>query len=303
MGALDGRVAIITGAGRGVGREHALLFAAEGAKVVVNDLGGGTDGSGSDATPAEQVVEEIRASGGEAVANGDDVADAEGADRLIRTAVETFGGLHVLVNNAGILRDRMLANMSDEEWDSIVRVHLRGHFMPTRAAARYWREQAKAGHPVDASIINTTSTSGLFGNVGQSNYGAAKSGLASFTMIIQEELERYGVRANAIAPAARTRLTGTIPTGDDGGSAINASTEDAFDPNDPANIAPFVAYLATKDCPIKGRVFFVHGGSVHLFQPWAIVEAIEKPTRWTVAELEKEAAHFAEVPFDLRRPY
>ncbi len=299
MGALDGRVAIITGAGRGVGREHALLFAAEGAKVVVNDLGGGTDGSGSDATPAEQVVEEIRAAGGEAVANGDDVADAEGADRLVRTAVETFGGLHVLVNNAGILRDRMLANMSDEEWDSIVRVHLRGHFMPTRAAARYWREQAKAGHPVDASIINTTSTSGLFGNVGQSNYGAAKSGLASFTMIIQEELERYGVRANAIAPAARTRLTGTIPTGSD----INASTEDAFDPNDPANIAPFVAYLATKDCPIKGRVFFVHGGSVHLFQPWAIVEAIEKPTRWTVAELEKEAAHFAEVPFDLRRPY
>ena len=303
MGALDGRVAIITGAGRGVGREHALLFAAEGAKVVVNDLGGGTDGSGSDATPAEQVVEEIRAAGGEAVANGDDVADAEGANRLVQAAVETFGGLHVLVNNAGILRDRMLANMSDEEWDSIVRVHLRGHFMPTRAAARYWREQAKAGHPVDASIINTTSTSGLFGNVGQSNYGAAKSGLASFTMIIQEELDRYGVRANAIAPAARTRLTGTIPAGDDGGSTINASTEAAFDPNDPANIAPFVAYLATKDCPIKGRVFFVHGGSVHLFQPWAIVEAIEKPTRWTVAELEKEAAHLAEVPFDLRRPY
>ena len=303
MGALDGRVAIITGAGRGVGREHALLFAAEGAKVVVNDLGGGTDGAGSDATPAEQVVEEIRAAGGEAVANGDDVADAEGASRLVATAVEAFGGLHVLVNNAGILRDRMLANMSDEEWDSIVRVHLRGHFMPTRAAARYWREQAKAGRPVDASIINTTSTSGLFGNVGQSNYGAAKSGLASFTMIIQDELERYGVRANAIAPAARTRLTGTIPAGDGGGSAINASSDVGFDPNDPANIAPFVAYLATKDCPIKGRVFFVHGGGVHLFQPWAIVDAIEKPTRWTVAELEKEAAHFAEVPFDLRRPY
>jgi len=302
MGALDGRVAIITGAGRGVGREHALLFASEGAKVVVNDLGGSTDGSGSDATPAEQVVEEIRAAGGEAVANGDDVADGEGARRLVQAAVDAFGDLHVLVNNAGILRDRMLANMSDEEWDSVVRVHLRGHFLPTRAAAQHWREKSKAGRPVDASVINTTSTSGLFGNVGQSNYGAAKSGIATFSMIAQEELGRYGVRVNAIAPAARTRLTGTIPTGDDGG-AINETAEAGFDPNDPGNIAPFVAYLATKDCPIAGRVFFVHGGSVHLFQPWAIIDSIEKDERWTVADLEKQAAHFATVPFDLRRPY
>ena len=302
MGALEGRVAVITGAGRGVGREHALLFAAEGAKVVVNDLGGGTDGAGSDTTPAQQVVEEIRAAGGEAVANGDDVADADGAQRLIQAAIDTFGDLHVLVNNAGILRDRMLVNLSDEEWDSVVRVHMRGHFMPTRAAARYWREKSKSGASVDASIINTTSTSGLFGNVGQSNYGAAKSGLASFTMIIQDELERYGVRVNAIAPAARTRLTGTIPAGESDGS-INETAEAGFDPNDPANIAPFVAYLATKDCPIKGRVFFVHGGSVHLFQPWAIIDSIRKPERWTVAELEKEAAHFATATFDLGRPY
>ncbi|MER5628414.1 SDR family oxidoreductase [Streptosporangium sp. NPDC002544] len=302
MGALDGRVAVITGAGRGVGREHALLFAKEGAKVVVNDLGGGTDGSGSDTTPAQEVVNEIRAAGGEAVANGDDVADAEGAERLIRTAVDTFGDLHVLVNNAGILRDRMLVNMSDEEWDSVIRVHMRGHFMPTRAAARYWREKSKSGATVDASVINTASTSGLFGNVGQTNYGAAKSGLASFTMILQWELERYGVRANAIAPAARTRLTGTIPGREDRESLTGTSSQE-FDKDDPANIAPFVAYLATKDCPIKGRVFFVHGGAVHLFQPWAIVDTIDKKDRWTVAELEKQAAHFADVEFDLRRPY
>jgi NAD(P)-dependent dehydrogenase (short-subunit alcohol dehydrogenase family) len=302
MGALDGRVAVITGAGRGVGREHALLFAAEGAKVVVNDLGGGTDGTGSDATPAQQVVDEIRAAGGDAVANGEDVADTQGAQRLVQAALDAFGDLHVLVNNAGILRDRMLVNMSDEEWDSVVRVHLRGHFAPTRAAARYWREKSKSGAAVDAAIINTTSTSGLFGNVGQSNYGAAKSGLASFTTIVQDELERYGVRVNAIAPAARTRLTGTIPAGESDGS-INETAEVGFDPNDPANIAPFVAYLATKDCPIRGRVFFVHGGSVHLFQPWAIVDSIGRSQRWTVAELEKEAAHFATVAFDLRRPY
>src|SRR3954453_20319768 len=277
MGALEGRVAIITGAGRGVGREHALLFAAEGAKVVVNDLGGSTDGSGSDGTPAEQVVAEIRAAGGEAVANGDDVADAEGARRLGQAAVDAFGDLHVLVNNAGILRDRMLVNLSDEEWDSVVRVHLRGHFLPTRAAARYWREKSKSGGPVDASVINTTSTSGLFGNVGQSNYGAAKSGIATFSMIAQEELGRYGIRVNAVAPAARTRLTGTIPTAEDGGSAINETAEAGFDANDPANIAPFVAYLATKDCPIKGRVFFVYGGSVPPLQPWALVDKIAQP--------------------------
>jgi len=194
MGALDGRIAVITGAGRGIGREHALLFAREGAKVVVNDLGGSADGVGADAGPAQRVVDEIRALGGEAVAKTDDCADWEGGQRLIRTAIDTFGGLDVLVNNAGILRDRMLTNMSEEEWDSVIHVHLKGHFVPLRHAAAYWRERSKAGEPVDASVINTSSTSGLFGTAGQTNYGAAKTGIATLTIISQMELERYGVR-------------------------------------------------------------------------------------------------------------
>jgi NAD(P)-dependent dehydrogenase (short-subunit alcohol dehydrogenase family) len=192
MGALDGRVAIITGAGRGIGREHALLFAAEGARVVVNDFGGALDGSTTTASPAEEVVAEIKAMGGEAVANHDNVADWEGGARLIQSAVDSFGDLHVLVNNAGILRDRVLVNLSEDDWDSVINVHLKGHFVPTRHAATYWREQAKAGQTVKASIISTSSTSGLLGNVGQTNYGAAKAGIAAFTVIIAEELGRYG---------------------------------------------------------------------------------------------------------------
>jgi NAD(P)-dependent dehydrogenase (short-subunit alcohol dehydrogenase family) len=296
MGALDGRVAVITGAGRGIGREHALLFASEGAQVVVNDLGGAADGSGADATPAQQVVDEITAAGGEAVANGDDVTTAEGGQNLVQTALDTFGELHVLVNNAGILRDRMLVNMSDEEWDAVVRVHLRGHFMPLRAAARYWREAHKAGKALYPSVVNTSSTSGLFGNVGQTNYGAAKSGIATLTHIAELELNRYGVRLNAICPAARTRLT-------EGLSAEPELAEGEFDQNDPGNISPFVAYLATQDCPITGRSFFVRGGSVHLFQPWAIVDKIETDHRWTLDELAKEAPRLAEVSFSLNVPY
>src|ERR1700691_6718621 len=211
MGALEGKVAIITGAGRGIGREHALLFAGEGAKVVVNDLGGAVDGSGDDRSPAEQVVDEIVAMGAEAVANDDDIADWEGGRRLVEAAVEAFGDLHVLVNNAGILRDRMLVNMSEEDWDSVIHVHLKGHFLPTRYAAGYWREQVKEGHEVNASVINTSSTSGLLGNPGQTNYGAAKAGVAAFTVIAAQELSRYGVRVNAIAPAARTRMTEATP--------------------------------------------------------------------------------------------
>lgn len=297
MTALDGRVAIITGAGRGIGREHALLFASEGAKVVVNDLGGSSDGSGADATPAEQVVEEIRAAGGEAIVNGEDVTDAAGAERLVQAALDAFGELHVLVNNAGILRDRTLVNMSDEEWDDVIRVHLRGHFMPFRAAAKYWRDQSKAGNSVKASVINTASTSGLFGQPGQTNYGAAKSGIATMSIIAQMELERFGVRVNAICPAARTRLTEGL------GAAEVLAGSGGFDPMDPGNISPFVAYLATEDCPIAGRAFFVYGGEVHLFQPWAIVDKIAVDHRWTIDELKEQGPRLAAHEFALNKPY
>jgi NAD(P)-dependent dehydrogenase (short-subunit alcohol dehydrogenase family) len=300
MGALEGRVAVITGAGRGLGREHALLFAAEGARLVINDLGGGPDGSGSDAGPAQQVVEEIRAAGGEAVANSDDVTIAEGAQRLIQQAIDEFGALHVLVNNAGILRDRTIINMTDGEWDDVVRVHLRGHFMPTRAAARYWREQSKAANTLQPSLISTTSTSGLYNNPGQSNYGSAKTGIATLTIIAQRELGRYGVKANAIAPAARTRLTLATPGISE---SIMGPPAEGFDAMDPANVSPFVAYLATADCPIKGRIFYVAGGGIHLFQPFAIIDGITKEGRWTVQELATEAARLADVPFDLHQPY
>jgi NAD(P)-dependent dehydrogenase (short-subunit alcohol dehydrogenase family) len=297
MGAMDGRIALITGAGRGIGREHALLFAREGAKVVVNDFGGAEDGSGSDAGPAHEVVEEIRAMGGEAIANTDDVADFEAAERMIRMAVDTFGDLNVLVNNAGILRDRMLVNMTEAEWDDIIRVHLKGHFAPLHFAAAYWRDQSKAGRDVNAAVVNTSSTSGLFNNPGQSNYGAAKTGLTSLTIIAQKELERYGVRVNAIAPAAFTRLIATIP-----GRETPEEVEE-WSPRDPANIAPFVAYLCTADCPIKGRVFLVRGGDVYLFQPFAIIDEIHKKGLWSIEELQEEAAHFATVPFALHNPF
>jgi NAD(P)-dependent dehydrogenase (short-subunit alcohol dehydrogenase family) len=288
MGALDGRVAIITGAGRGLGREHALLFASEGAKVVVNDLGGDIDGSGDDRAPAQQVVDEIKAMGGEAVANVDNVADWEGAQRLIQTAVDTFGTLHVLVNNAGILRDRVIVNMTEQEWDSVIHVHLKGHFCPTRFAAAYWREQSKAGTPVKAALIHTSSTSGLLGNPGQANYGAAKSGIATFSQICAMELSRYGVRSNAIAPAARTRLTEQTP----GLSEVVKvpENESTFDAWDPANVSPFVAYLATEDCTLSGEAYLVQGGVVQRFAPWTLSEKIDKGDRWTVAELAGVAA-------------
>lgn len=288
MGELDGRVVVVTGAGRGVGREHALLMAAEGARVVVNDLGSGSDGTGADTGPAQQVVEEIRAAGGEAIADTGDVTDMDDAERLIRTAVDSFGDLHVLVNNAGILRDRSIANMSAEEWDSVVRVHLRGHFAPTHFASAHWRDRAKAGETADRALVNTSSTSGLLGNFGQANYGAAKAGIAALTVIAQLELARYGVRCNAIAPAARTRLTG--------GEMTEASSA-AFDEGDPANVAPFVAYLATEGCPLAGKVFFVHGGRVQLMQPWTLATEIRSDRRWTIAELRDAAAPFAEVSF------
>jgi NAD(P)-dependent dehydrogenase (short-subunit alcohol dehydrogenase family) len=286
MGALDGRVAIITGAGRGLGREHALLFAAEGAKVVVNDLGGDIDGTGEDRAPAQLVVDEIKEMGGEAVANVDSVSSWEGAQRLVNQAIETFGELHVLVNNAGILRDRVLVNMTEQEWDAVIEVHLKGHFCPTRFAANYWREQTKAGKEVKAAVVNTSSTSGLLGNPGQSNYGAAKAGIAAFSNIVAQELGRYGVRSNTIAPAARTRLTEQTPGLEE---AVKAPEDPgAFDTWAPGNVSPLVAYLATEQCPFTGATFFVQGSVVRFFQPWTMTETIDKGDRWTVAELEKE---------------
>ena len=296
MNTLKGRVAVITGAGRGIGREHALLFAAEGAKVVVNDLGGNPDGTGADASPAQQVVDEIVAAGGEAVANHDDVTDWDGAKRMIDTAVEAFGDLHVLINNAGILRDRMLVNMTEDEWDAVVKVHLKGHFAPLRHAAGYWRDQHKAGNEAPRAVVNTSSTSGLFGNVGQTNYGAAKMGIGALTIIAAQELSRYRVRVNAIAPAALTRLTAGL-------SAATAEEGAGGGAMDPANISPFVAYLSTEMCPINGRVFFVVGGQVHLFQPWALIDKVETEGRWTVEDLELQAGRLAEVPFALGNPF
>lgn len=287
MGNLDGRVAIITGAGRGIGREHALYLASQGAKVVVNDLGGDMHGEGGDRAPAAQVADEIEVMGGDAVANIESVTDFEGAKRLVDQAVEAFGDLHILVNNAGILRDRVLVNMTEAEWDAVIAVHLKGHFCPTRHAAAYWREQTKEGKEVKASVINTSSTSGLLGNAGQTNYGAAKAGIAAFSTISAMELGRYGVRSNAITPMARTRMTEETPGLED---IVKAPSDPSkFDSWDPANISPMIAYLATADCPFTGEVFFVQGDVVCRYQPYAIAERItNNGHRWTVERLVEE---------------
>ncbi len=277
MGSLDGRITIITGAGRGLGRAHALLFAAEGALVVVNDIAADHDGA------AEMVAAEIRDAGGEAVASQEDVTDWEGGQRLVATAVDTYGGLDVLVNNAGILRDRALVNMSEREWDECTGVNLKGHFVPTRWAASYWREESKRGEPRNAAVINTSSTSGLLSNPGQSNYGAAKAGVASFSAICAKELIRYGVRSNCIAPAARTRMTETAP----GLSEIVAAPDvgAGFDLWDPDNVSPLVAYLASADCPLTGRTLYIQGGTIRFMEGWSFGEGIERDERWTIEEL------------------
>jgi NAD(P)-dependent dehydrogenase (short-subunit alcohol dehydrogenase family) len=268
------------------------LFAAEGGKVVVNDLGGDMHGEGGDPSAAMDTVAEIKALGGEAVVNGENVADWNGAQRMVQQAIDTYGGLDILVNNAGILRDRVIINMTEAEWDAVINVHLKGHFAPTHHAAVYWREQAKAGNERKASIIHTTSTSGLFANPGQANYDAAKSGIATLSQVCAKELTRYGVRSNAIAPGARTRLTEATPGL---GDAVKAPDE-GFDVWHPANVSPFVAYLAMADCPITGECFMVQGGRVTRAQSWAQAETIEKPERWTVKELEAEAARLAKPP-------
>ena len=283
-GIVEGKVVIVTGAGRGIGRGHALEFARQGAKVVVNDLGATLYGSGGSDGPAGEVVDEIRGMGGEAIANGENVADWEGAQRMINAAVEHFGTLDILVNNAGILRDRMLVNMTEEEWDAVINVHLKGTFAPTRWAAAYWREKVKAGETVSAAVVNTSSTSGIFGNPGQTNYGAAKAGIASFSIIAAKELARYGVRVNSIAPAALTRMTENLGMGQ---RAAERKPEE-FDRFSPDNVAPTVVWLASDQAKdVTGQCFIVSGGTIALAEGWNRGPVANQDDRWDPAELHK----------------
>ena len=278
---LSGKVAIVTGAGRGIGREHAIALAGAGAKVIVNDLGGSLAGEGSDLSPAAQVVAEIEQTGGRAVADGENVADFAAAGRLVRHAVDAFGRLDIVVNNAGILRDRMLVNMTEDEWDAVIGVHLKGHFAVTHHAAAHWRERSKAGEQLHARVINTSSPSGVFGNVGQTNYGAAKAGIAGFTLIAAQELARYGVTVNCLAPNARTRMTEeTFEMGD---------RPDGFDPLDPANIAPVVVALCADEAQgITGQVFHIWGGAVNALRGWTAHELFQRDDGWDADALLAE---------------
>jgi NAD(P)-dependent dehydrogenase (short-subunit alcohol dehydrogenase family) len=284
MGVVDGRVVIVTGAGGGIGRAHALAFAAEGARVVVNDIGVGLDGSpAGGGSAAQSVVDEITAAGGEAVANGSNIADWDQAAALVQTAVDTFGGLDVLVNNAGIVRDRMMANTSEEEFDAVIAVHLKGHFATMRHAASYWRGLNKAGkapEEIDARIINTSSGAGLQGSVGQGNYSAAKAGIAAMTLVASAEMGRYGVTVNAIAPSARTRMTETVF------ADMMATQDDDFDAMAPENISPLVVWLGSNESrDITGKVFEVEGGKIRVAEGWAHGPQIDKGARWDPAEL------------------
>ena len=284
MGICDGRVVIVTGAGRGIGREHALAFAAEGAKVVVNDLGAGIDGSDVGEHPAEQVVAEIKAAGGDAVVNGNDISSWDGARELVQQAIDTFGGLDVLVNNAGFLRDKMLVGMSEEEWDKVTTVHLKGHYAPLRHAAEYWRAESKAGRPRAARVINTSSGAGLFGSVGQGNYATAKAGIALLTIQTAAEMKGYGVTANAIAPSARTRMT--TSAGEAMAEQMAAPADGSFDVMDPANISPLVVWLGSEESgDVSGRVFEVEGGKVTVCDGWQRAASEDKGAKWDPAEL------------------
>ncbi|MGV9799210.1 SDR family NAD(P)-dependent oxidoreductase [Mycobacterium sp. NPDC003449] len=283
MGHLQDKTIIVTGAGRGIGREHALLFAAEGANVVVNDLGGEQDGAGASTGPAHDVVEEIRAAGGSAIANGDDIAGTAGASRIVSSAVDAYGRIDGLVNNAGILRDRMLVNLHDDDWDLVLQVNLRGTFLMSREVGRHWRERSKRGEAVDASVVNTSSESGVFGNPGQANYAAAKAGVASLTQVTSKELARYGVRVNAVLPQARTRLTESAF-----GGALDGDG-DAFDRMHPGNVSPFVGYLLSSACSLSGEVFLVGGSRVQRIRPWSKDPdwKLMANGRWTLADLAR----------------
>lgn len=288
MGTLDGKVAVITGAGRGIGREHALLFAREGAAVVVNDYGGSNSGEGHDAGPAQQVVDEIVAAGGRAVADTGNVADWSDAKALVDRAVAEFGRLDVVVNNAGILRDGFLAGMTEAQWDAVLDVHLKGHFAVLRHAAAHWKDRSRAGDQPDAAVINTASASGTtVPNAGQANYGAAKAAIAALTLVAAEELGRYGVRVNAIAPIARTRLTLATPGMGAmmAAEAESAENEGGFDAFSPANISPLVAYLAGDACRLTGKVFAVQGGAISELAGWHDVKTIETDGPWLIDDI------------------
>lgn len=295
MERLDGRVAIVTGAGRGLGRAHALYLAAEGAHVVVNDYGGGVHGEGGgDATPAEQVVAEIEAAGGKAVASAHDVADWAQAGEMIDLAVETFGALHVLVNNAGILRDRTLANMTEDEWDAVIRVHLKGHAAPTHHAMAYWRKMAKAGSPRSASVIMTTSLSGLLGNFGQPNYSAAKMAVCSLSQVVAREGASIGVRSNAVSPGARTRIALDVP-----GAEYPEVAEGEFDAYDPGNVSPLIAWLAAADCPANAQILHLSGRQLMVFTMPPLLHDIRAEGQFSLEELDRELTPRLAEPPDL----
>jgi len=279
MGICDGRVVIITGAGRGLGREHALAYAAEGAKVVVNDVGASLQGEGQDMSPAQEVVDLIRERGGEAITNGDDIADWDGAGRLVQSAIDTFGGLDTVVTNAGIVRDRMFVNMSVDEWDAVIRVHLRGTFCPVKHAVDYWRAESKAGRQRDGRVVTTSSGAGLHGSIAQTNYSAAKAGIATFTINIAAELARIGVCANSIAPSARSRMT------EEAFAEMMAKPESGFDAMDPANISPLVVWLGSAACNVSGRVFECAGGLISLADGWQVGAEFDKGAKWEPAEI------------------